>query len=278
MDSSSSSLASSISSSSDWKYAVFLSFRGEDTRNNFTGHLYKALDQKGIETFMDDKKLRTGEEISPTLVTAIQRSRVQKNQKSEGLPIFYNVDPSHVRNQTGSFGEALAKHKENLKIKVEKVQKWREALTQVANLSGLHSVKNKYFQRFIFCTFERCPKPSGSGFLYKGTGIVIMSSVNGCSYGRNLGMGGIEHLASKGDDYLRKELLSKKLQDDKAIELFNHHAFINHPPTEDVMELSQRVIAYAQGLPLALEVLGSSLCKKSKDEWECALNKLEKNP
>ena len=175
----------------------------------------------------------------------------------------------------------------------------------------------------------------------------ISGQFEGCCFLPN-----VEHLASKGDDYLRKELLSKvlrdknidvtitsvkarfhskkvlividnvnhrsilktlvgeldwfgpqsriiittrdkhvltmhgvdviyevqKLQDDKAIELFNHHAFINHPPTEDVMELSQRVIAYAQGLPLALEVLGSSLCKKSKDEWECALNKLEKIP
>ena len=29
---------------------------------------------------------------------------------------------------------------------------------------------------------------------------------------------------------------------------------------------------------MALEVLGSSLCKKSKDEWMCALNKLKKFP
>ena len=43
--------AKTISTSSfDWKHAVFLSFRGEDTSNNFTGHLYKALDQKGIDT------------------------------------------------------------------------------------------------------------------------------------------------------------------------------------------------------------------------------------
>ena len=42
------------------------------------------------------------------------------------------------------------------------------------------------------------------------------------------------------------------------------------------MELIDHVIAYAQGLPLALEVFGSSLCKKSKDEWVCALNKLKK--
>ena len=52
-----------------------------------------------------------------------------KNQRV--VPIFYNVDPSHVRNQTGSFGEVLAKHEKNLKIKKEKekVKKWREALT-----------------------------------------------------------------------------------------------------------------------------------------------------
>ncbi|PRQ38268.1 putative TIR domain-containing protein [Rosa chinensis] len=33
--------ASSSSSTHPWKYHVFLSFRGEDTRNNFTGHSQK---------------------------------------------------------------------------------------------------------------------------------------------------------------------------------------------------------------------------------------------
>ena len=56
------------------------------------------------------------------------------------MPIFYNVDPSHVWNQTGNFGEAMAKHDKNKKIKEVKVKKWREALTQVANLSGFHSL------------------------------------------------------------------------------------------------------------------------------------------
>ena len=159
----SSSSSSMAASSFDWKYDVFLSFRGEDTRNNFTGHLYKALDQKGIDTFIDDKKLRRGEEISPTLITAIRRSRcsiivlsenyassrwcleelveilVCKRAKNQRVvPIFYDVDPSLVRNQTGNFGEAMAKHDKNKKIMKEKVQKWREALTEVANLSGFH--------------------------------------------------------------------------------------------------------------------------------------------
>ncbi|KAI5570219.1 hypothetical protein BDE02_11G012300 [Populus trichocarpa] len=40
------------------KYQVFLSFRGEDTRKNFTDHLYTALVQAGIHTFRDDNEIR----------------------------------------------------------------------------------------------------------------------------------------------------------------------------------------------------------------------------
>ena len=162
-DSSSSMAAKTITATSfGWKYDVFLSFRGEDARNNFTGHLYKALKQKGIDTFMDNEKLRGGEEISSTLVAAIQRSRCsiivlsenyasskwcleelvevlecKRDKNQRVVPIFYNVDPSHVRNQTGTFGKAMAQHEKNKK---EKVQKWREALTQVANLCGFDSL------------------------------------------------------------------------------------------------------------------------------------------
>ena len=38
------------------------------------------------------------------------------------LPIFYKVDPSDVRKQTGTFAEAFVKHKKENK---KKVQKWR---------------------------------------------------------------------------------------------------------------------------------------------------------
>ncbi|XP_038877735.1 disease resistance protein RPS6-like, partial [Benincasa hispida] len=57
-------------------------------------------------------------------------------KKSKGqivLPIFYKVNPSDIRKQTGSFGEALAKHQAKF---MEKTQIWREALTTAANLSG----------------------------------------------------------------------------------------------------------------------------------------------
>ncbi|XP_050278851.1 TMV resistance protein N-like [Quercus robur] len=54
------------------------------------------------------------------------------------LPIFYDVDPSTIRKQMGSFAQAFDKHEERFKDRIEKVQAWRTALTEVANLKGWH--------------------------------------------------------------------------------------------------------------------------------------------
>ena len=61
---------SSSSTTSRFKYDVFLSFRGSDTRKIFTDHLYVALKQKGIFTFRDDEKLERGTFITPELLRA----------------------------------------------------------------------------------------------------------------------------------------------------------------------------------------------------------------
>ncbi|KAG6672655.1 hypothetical protein I3842_16G069900, partial [Carya illinoinensis] len=145
-----------------WSYDVFLSFRGIDTRNNFIAYLYPALCQRGIKTYRDDKDLERGETISPTLLKAIEESmsyiiilspnyasskwcleeltkilECKKRKQQIVLPVFYHVDPSEVRNQEGSFGEALAKHREKFKEN-PKVQRWKEALQEVAGLAGEH--------------------------------------------------------------------------------------------------------------------------------------------
>ena len=49
-------------------------------------------------------------------------------------------------------------------------------------------------------------------------------------------------------------------------------------PKEDFKFLSYRVIHYCEGVPLALKVLGSLLCGKTKGEWTSELHKLEKEP
>ena len=55
-----SSPSPSSSSTRQWKYDVFLSFRGEDTCNNFTDHLYVALQRKDILIFRDEEELEKG--------------------------------------------------------------------------------------------------------------------------------------------------------------------------------------------------------------------------
>lgn len=51
------------------------------------------------------------------------------------LPVFYDVDPSHVRKQTESLAQAFAIHQENQSF--DKVKGWRAALTEVADLAGM---------------------------------------------------------------------------------------------------------------------------------------------
>ena len=52
------------------------------------------------------------------------------------LPIFYHVDPSHVRHQKETFAVAFDEHEKRLQENPEQVQIWRTALREVANLSG----------------------------------------------------------------------------------------------------------------------------------------------
>ena len=153
--------SSSSSSSRKWKYDVFLSFSGEDTRKNFTDHLYATLTQKGIITFRDDKNLIRGEPISPELLKAIEESmfaivilsknyasstwcldelvkimECKKKMEQTVLPIFYHVDPSEVRKQAGTYAQAFDEYEKRFKDNMDKVQTWRDTLTEVANLSG----------------------------------------------------------------------------------------------------------------------------------------------
>ncbi|XP_049379045.1 TMV resistance protein N-like [Solanum stenotomum] len=161
----SSSSASNSQYCPRWKYNVFLSFRGDDTRNNFTSHLNKGLKNRGIATFLDDERLEDGDSISEELVQAIEESQVavivfsknyaksswclnelvkimeckEKENRQTVIPVFYYVDPSHVRYQSESFAEAFAKYESRYKDDVEgmqKVQGWRNALTAAADLKG----------------------------------------------------------------------------------------------------------------------------------------------
>ena len=153
--------SSSSSTVSGFKYDVFLSFRGSDTRKNFTDHLYAALKQKGIFTFRDDEKLERGTFIAPELLRAIEESRfavviISQDYASSSwclvelakivecmekerlivLPVFHYIDPSDVRNLRKTFGEAFAEHEARDEDNIKEVHRWKAALTKVASIAG----------------------------------------------------------------------------------------------------------------------------------------------
>ncbi|KAM0011544.1 putative TIR domain-containing protein [Helianthus debilis subsp. tardiflorus] len=139
-------------------YDVFLSFRGEDTRHSFTDHLYHRLKRAGIHTFRDDEELPRGQELKPEIERAIKASKASIVVLSENyatstwcldelllilkqrrecnhfvLPVFCHVEPTNVRNQTGSFALEV---KPSSRWTYHNVDLWKRALMEVANLSG----------------------------------------------------------------------------------------------------------------------------------------------
>ncbi|XP_031270621.1 TMV resistance protein N-like [Pistacia vera] len=409
--------SSSTSSSYRWKYDVFLSFRGEDTRKSFVDHLYATFNQKGLRVFKDDKEAKKGKLISPQLDHAIEESRFavivfSKNYASSTwcldelvqivhcknitiFPVFYNVDPSVVRKQTGEFEEAFVKHEKTFREDIGKVRTWRSALTEVANHSGFH-LNDGYETQFIqeilkeisskLC-FPKYTSVEGlvgiDSRLEKLKKFISLESHDVRMIGI-FGMGGIgkttiatvayhelfsaefegrsflanvrEISKKKGLLYLQKMLLSQildmkkddinidnvyggismirsrlerkkvlivlddvnhprqleklagkhdwfgmgsriiitsrtkhlltshgvdgvykaeELNDDEALQFFISKAFKRHQPSEKFRGLCKCVVQYARGLPLALEVLGCSLCGKEDRIWEDALERLK---
>ncbi|KDO39115.1 hypothetical protein CISIN_1g037416mg, partial [Citrus sinensis] len=61
-----------------------------------------------------------------------------------------------------------------------------------------------------------------------------------------------------------------------ALELFCRHAFKQNHPDVGYEELSSKAMNYAQGVPLALNVLGCFLYEREKEVWESAINKLQR--
>ncbi|XP_028763119.1 disease resistance-like protein DSC1 [Neltuma alba] len=138
---------------------IFVSFRGEDTRGCFTSHLCDALRRSKIETFVDDG-IEKGDEVWPSLEKAIEDSTLclvifsenyasstwclkeltkilecSKNQGHLVVPVFYKVDPSHVRKQSESYQKAF-EELEGKGITKRLLHQWRKALAEAAGISG----------------------------------------------------------------------------------------------------------------------------------------------
>lgn len=152
------SRSSSVSSEAD----VFLSFKSIDTRKIFVDLLCKALNLDGVQTVFYDSELgeENEEDTCSVMLPAIKVSKIiivvlSKHYASSGwcldqlvqilrlkrtgtqqvIPVFYHVDPTDVRHQTGEFGSAFRKYTDIMDNKIE-VQMWKAALIYIASLSG----------------------------------------------------------------------------------------------------------------------------------------------
>ncbi|XP_030439914.2 disease resistance protein RUN1-like [Syzygium oleosum] len=64
----------------------------------------------------------------------------------------------------------------------------------------------------------------------------------------------------------------------KSLQLFSKCAFRRDCPLDDYLTHSRKAVGIAQSLPLALEVIGSSLSGSKKEKWDVILKMLEKVP
>ncbi|KAL5800852.1 hypothetical protein ACOSQ3_032484 [Xanthoceras sorbifolium] len=397
-------IPSSSSNAPQFKYDVFLSFR--------------ALSDKQLEIFID-YNLNRGDEISPSLLEAIEKSqlsiiifsrtyassswcleelvKILECREQYGqivIPVFYGIDPSGVRYQTGSFADAFAEHGQQTSYKV---QRWKDALKKAANLSGWQSTANKpesvlmedivqnvlkrlndmssvdtsdlvgidskiakiesllcigtndarsvgiwsiggigkttlaeavfnkissQFEGFCFTYHVRERSEQNSGLnqlrqelrlaIFGDGNMNVCTSIVGHDFTRNRlngkklllvfddvsNFGQIEYLigdlrclssqsriiiTTRDKQVLKNCRVNqvyevRELFHDEALKLFCMYAFKRNHPMMGYVELSNKVAGYAQGVPLALKVLGSHLLDKGKVVWKSAMDKLEKFP
>ncbi|KAI9081584.1 hypothetical protein K1719_036470 [Acacia pycnantha] len=156
-------ITGSSSSSSSRPIHVYLSLKGDDETCRFTDMLWAALETDDLNTFWDDKKLEPGDSISLPrhFRKAIKQSNISIVVFSKSyassiwcleelseiaarileprytvIPIFYDVLPSEVQNQTNSFERPFTEHEQMFTTNLRQVQSWRSAMKQVAEQSS----------------------------------------------------------------------------------------------------------------------------------------------
>ncbi|XP_058190549.1 disease resistance protein RPV1-like [Rhododendron vialii] len=398
------------------RYDIFLSFRGLDTRYDFTDHLYHALMHEGFQTFRDDDEIERGEVIKSELLEAIRNSRMSVIVLSENyanstaclfelqtifelckktdhvvLPVFYKVEPWVLKEQSKNL---IFEKKE---VAADKAKGWSAVLKEVASMAGMvfrkestgyeaefikkivGVLKNKLAGKHLRVDDHLVGVDSrtkhvdswlkdrstragvlvirGMGGIGKTTFAKVLYNSNYGSYDAACFLPNIRDVAKEPDGLVRlqRKLLSnilkkeerklddvfdgcrrmkyvltnkrvllvlddvdhadhifalagkqdwfmpgskiiittrleslmnadheiykvyrlEKLSDDESLELFSWHAFRQKHPIQSHIALSKRFVQYCDGLPLALQVLGSSCREKSIDVWESDLHKLQ---
>lgn len=151
---------SNVASSSRWIYdtfEVFINHRGPDVKGSFAAHLEDALKSVGIHPFLDKSASKKGDLALKSIDYALEASKVHvaivSKRYAESkyclnelvdmlksgkpiIPIFYDVEPQHLRLAllSGPFAAAFEYHKN--KGREKEVELWTNALSKLAEITG----------------------------------------------------------------------------------------------------------------------------------------------
>ncbi|XP_048134059.1 disease resistance protein L6-like [Rhodamnia argentea] len=151
--------STSGSGASATQYDVFLSFRGPDTRNNFTDVLYRTMVGQGIFAYRDSEELHAGDRIddllrevgnseicipvfsrgyasSPWCLRKLARMMelYESTGKPEILPIFFDVSASDVKLKTELYVKDLEKYEQ--RAGGDGKEQWEAALRKAGQIVG----------------------------------------------------------------------------------------------------------------------------------------------
>jgi hypothetical protein len=166
--------SSSTSASPNKSYHVFIHHHGLNVKKTFASHLYHRLcsEHNGLRVFLDQTELRVGDNFDYQIKDIIKTASVHVAIFSKGyadserclnellymlesgapiIPVFYDVEPAQLRwpqGKVGVYAEApciLENEKTTDCQTIEEkpqhssttIQKWKEALSSVADISGL---------------------------------------------------------------------------------------------------------------------------------------------
>ncbi|XP_039170349.1 disease resistance protein RUN1-like [Eucalyptus grandis] len=234
------------------------------------------------------------------------------------LPIFYDVKPDDVKLKTPLYRKAISNLKQTRedhekKFSSKDIKTWQQALKEAGGITGWELEKYPGYVKLIQEVVEEVvvrlkirQRSSGSNIaniddginkieeticnkkmlivlddvdeanqiqklirkksLYPGTRILVTT--------RDKSILNIREFKYQFEDY--EMVRSSK---DDALKLFSRRAFNDDSPPADYHTLSKGIVSTADGLPLALEAIGSSLFGEEEREiWEEWLEKLKKTP
>ncbi|CAN1229960.1 Disease resistance protein L6 [Linum perenne] len=308
------------------EYEVFLSFRGPDTRSHITDILYRFLIHSKIHTFKDDDEMRKGEGIWPTLVKAINHSKIYipilsenyahskwclkelaeivQRQKQDNrriiLPIFYMVDPSDVRHQSGPYQKAFQQHEQTFGAPTVKI--WKDALNEVGTLKGWHVKSNNEQGAIVDDIYahiwSHISKDNYTLDTDELVGIddhieVLLEKLSVDTENVTMvgihGLGGIDF--TPGSRFIVTSRNSKVLSilndnqcklyevgsmsHSRSLKLFSKHAFRKNSPPPNYKTLAEDIVSTTGGLPLTLKVIGSLLFQEETSVWKEKLKQLQ---